>query len=98
MIRVLLPQQLQSLARISGEVKLNPRGPATLGSILDAVESKYPMLRGTLRDQVTKKRRPLVRFFACGNDFSNKSAEAPLPEEIVKGTEPLLIIGAIAGG
>ena len=98
MIRVAIPSQLQNLARVGSEVTLKVKGQVTVASVLDALESQYPMLRGTIRDQVTLKRRPLIRFFACGQDLSQKPMETLLPEAVVKGTEPLLIIGAIAGG
>lgn len=98
MIRVILPPHLRTLAHLDGEVQLELNGTATQRSLLDAVEAKYPMLRGTIRDHVTQLRRPMVRFFACGEDLSHESADAPLPHAIAKGTEPFLIIGAIAGG
>ncbi len=98
MIRVAIPSQLQNLARVGSEVKLKPKGKVTLASVLDALEAQYPMLRGTIRDHETKKRRPLIRFFACGEDLSHEPPETPLPDAVVSGTEPLLIIGAIAGG
>ncbi len=98
MIRVVLPPHLRTLARLDGEVELELDGTVTQRSLLDAVESKYPMLRGTIRDHVTQTRRPMVRFFACGEDLSHESPDAPLPNAIAKGAEPLLIIGAIAGG
>jgi sulfur-carrier protein len=98
MIRVVLPPHLRTLAHVDGEVELELDGTVTQRSLLDAVESKYPMLRGTIRDHVTQIRRPMVRFFACGEDLSHESPDAPLPNAIAKGAEPLLIIGAIAGG
>jgi sulfur-carrier protein len=98
MIRVTLPAHLRTLARIQGEVQLEIAGPVTQRSILDALEARYPMLRGTLRDQVTQKRRPFVRFFACTEDFSNEAPDSPLPAAVANGSEPFLIIGAIAGG
>ena len=98
MIRVVLPPHLRTLAHLDGEVELELDGTVTQRSLLDAVESKYPMLRGTIRDHVTQTRRPMVRFFACGEDLSHESPDAPLPNAIAKGAEPLLIIGAIAGG
>lgn len=98
MIRVLLPQHLRTLGKISDEVTVDPNGSATVAAVLDAVEAKYPMLRGTIREHGTLKRRPLVRFFACGEDISHEPATAPLPAAIVKGDEPFIIIGAIAGG
>jgi sulfur-carrier protein len=98
MIRVVLPQHLRTLARVDSEVELEVDGNITARAILDSLEAKYPVLRGTIRDHVTQKRRPLVRFFACGQDISHDQPEAPLPEAIVKGTEPFFIMGAIAGG
>ncbi len=98
MIRVVLPQHLRTLARVDGEVTLDRVSPATIDSVLDSLEVRYPMLRGTIRDHVTKRRRPFIRFFACEQDLSHISADAPLPEAIVSGTEPLLIVGAMAGG
>jgi sulfur-carrier protein len=98
MIRVVLPPHLRTLARVDGEVELEIKGAATQGSVLDALEVRYPMLRGTIRDHVTRRRRPMVRFFVCGEDLSHESPDAPLPDAIAKGAEPFLIIGAIAGG
>ena len=98
MIRVVLPAHLRSLARVNGEVMLNIEGQATQRSVLDALEACYPALRGTLRDHVTQQRRPFVRFFACGQDLSHESPDAPLPEAVVSGAEPFLVVGAIAGG
>ncbi len=98
MIRVVLPQHLRTLARISGEVTLEIGGLVTQRAVLDALESRYPMLRGTVRDHVTHKRRPFVRFFACGEDLSHESPDTPLPDAIVMGNEPFLIVGAMAGG
>ena len=98
MIRVILPAPLRALARIEGELALDVSGPATLRSILDAVEAGYPVLRGTIRDHTTQQRRPFVRFFACEEDLSHEAPDAPLPESVVKGDEPLLIVGAMAGG
>lgn len=98
MIRVVLPPHLRTLARVDGEVELDVGAPVTQRSVLDALETRYPMLRGTMRDHVTQLRRPLVRFFACGEDLSHESPDAPLPDEIAKGSEPFLVIGAIAGG
>ena len=98
MIRVVLPPHLRTLARIDGEVELDVNATVTRRSILDELETRYPMLRGTMRDHVTQLRRPLVRFFACGEDLSHESPDAPLPEAIAQGSEPFLIIGAIAGG
>ena len=98
MIRVVLPPHLRGLARISGEVKLEITGVVTQRSVLDALEASYPMLQGTIRDHVTQVRRPFLRFFACAEDLSHESPDAPLPAEVVSGEEPLLIVGAIAGG
>ncbi len=98
MIRVVLPGHLRTLAQVGGEVELEVAGPVTQRSVLDALEARYPMLRGTIRDQVTQKRRPFVRFYACQEDLSHESPDAPLPEAVASWKEPLLIIGAIAGG
>jgi molybdopterin synthase sulfur carrier subunit len=98
MIRVRLPTHLRRLANANREVELQVEGPMTLGSVLDALEAQYPMLRGTIRDHVTRQRRPFIRFFACGEDLSHEPPDAPLPDAIVTGAEPLLIIGAMAGG
>jgi hypothetical protein len=98
MIVVVLPAHLRSLAGVSGDVQLEIEGDVTRRSLLDALESRYPMLRGTIRDHVGGERRPLLRFFACGEDVTHESADAPLPQAIVSGTEPFYIIGAIAGG
>ena len=98
MIRVALPAPLRALARIDGEVQVAVAGPATLGSVLDAVEAGYPALRGTIRDQVTRQRRPFMRFFACEQDLSHQTLDASLPGAVRDGTEPLLVVGAIAGG
>ena len=98
MIRVLLPQPLRTLARVEGEVELEVEGAATQRSVLDALEARYPALRGTIRDHTTRERRPFVRFFACEQDLSHEPADAPLPEEVVTGKEPFLVVGAIAGG
>ena len=98
MVRVVLPIHLQSLARIGPEVTLEVAGPVTAASILDAMESRFPALRGTIRDHVTRQRRPLLRFYACEEDISHDSPDNPLPEAIATGREPFLIIGAIAGG
>ncbi|HLI85388.1 MAG TPA: MoaD/ThiS family protein [Bryobacteraceae bacterium] len=99
MIRVILPAHLRTLARITeSEVKLEVAGAATLRSVLDALEARYPMLEGTLRDHVTRERRAFVRFFACQEDLSNDPPDTPLPEAVASGTEPLLVVGAIAGG
>ena len=98
MIRVTLPFHLRNLAGVGGEVRVEVAGPATIGAVLDAVETQFPMLRGTIRDHGTLKRRPFVRFFACKEDLSLEPASTPLPELVVKGEEPFLIIGAMAGG
>ena len=98
MIRVELPAHLRTLARVGKEVQLEIRGTVTLRSVLDALEARYPMLQGTIRDHVTQKRRPFLRFFACEEDLSHESPDALLPEAVAKGEEPLLIVGAIAGG
>ena len=98
MIRVVLPSHLRALARMSGEVQLDVQGSITRTSVLNALEARYPMLRGTIRDQVTQQRRPLVRFFACGNDVSHDLPDASLSEAVCDGKEPLLIVAAIAGG
>jgi hypothetical protein len=98
MIRVVLPHHLRTLAHVGREVELQIAGPTTLGSVLDALESRYPMLRGTVRDHVTRQRRPFIRFFACGQDLSHQPPDLPLPDAIVTGAEPFLIVGAMAGG
>ncbi len=98
MIRVVLPMHLRTLARVSGEVELCVVGLATQRSVLDALEAKYPMLRGTIRDHSTQIRRPFLRFFACEEDLSHESPDAPLPESVADGLEPYLVVGAIAGG
>jgi molybdopterin converting factor small subunit len=98
MIRVELPSHLRNLAHVNGEVKLEIGGQATQRSVLDALEARYPMLCGTIRDQVTKQRRPFLRFFACEQDLSHESPDSPLPDEVVSGKEPLIILGAVAGG
>ena len=98
MIRVVLPAQLRTLARIGGEVTLDVDGAPTQRAVLDALERRYPMLQGAIRDRVTSKRRPFVRFFACERDLSHEPADAPLPAAVTAGTEPLLVIGAMAGG
>jgi hypothetical protein len=98
MIRVVLPHHLRTLAHVGEEIHLDLNGSTTVRAIIDAIEEKYPMLRGTIRDHETQKRRPLVRFFACGEDISHDPLDAPLPDRIAKGTEPLFIMGAIAGG
>ena len=98
MIRVVLPPHLRTLACVDAEVELEVASPVTQRSVLDALETRYPMLRGTMRDHVTQLRRPLVRFFACGEDLSHESPDALLPDAIANGSEPFLVIGAIAGG
>ena len=98
MIRVVLPPHLRGLAHIAGEVRIDINGPVTQRSVVDALEANYPMLRGTIRDHVTQQRRPFLRFFACEEDLSHESPDTPLPDEVVSGKEPLLIVGAIAGG
>ena len=98
MIRVVLPAHLRTLARVDGPVDLQVDGPVTQRVVLDALEARYPVLRGTIRDRATQRRRPLVRFFACKEDLSNESPDALLPDAIANGTEPYLIVGAIAGG
>jgi sulfur-carrier protein len=98
MIRVELPAHLRTLARVDREVQLEVEGAATQRSVLDALEARYPVLRGAIRDHVTQKRRPFLRFFACQEDLSHEPPDAPLPDEVTSGKEPLLIIGAIAGG
>ena len=98
MIQVVLPAHLRTLARVGGDVHLEVEGDVTLCSVLDALEDHYPTLRGTIRDHVTKQRRPFIRFFACQEDLSHDPPEAPLPAAVVEGREPLLVIGAIAGG
>jgi hypothetical protein len=98
MIRVVLPYHLRNLAKVTGEVELELVGPVTQRSVLDALEARYPMLQGTIRDHVTHKRRAFLRFFACEEDLSNESPDAPLPEAVAAGREPYLVIGALAGG
>jgi sulfur-carrier protein len=98
MIRVILPSHLRALARVSGEVELAVEGQATQRSVVDALEASYPMLRGLVRDHVTQQRRPFLRFFACEQDLSHELPDAPLPDAVTSGAEPLLIVGAIAGG
>jgi molybdopterin synthase sulfur carrier subunit len=98
MIRIVLPAHLRTLARVDGEVKLEVTGVVTQRAILDALEARYPMLRGTVRDHVTLKRRAFVRFFACDQDLSHEPADAPLPDAVATGAEPFLIVGAMAGG
>jgi len=98
MIRVVLPHHLRTLARVGDEVHVDLNGSATVRAVLDVLEEKYPMLRGTIRDHVTQQRRPLVRFFACGEDISHEALDTPLPDAIATGAEPFFIMGAIAGG
>ena len=98
MIRVMLPHHLRTLAKIEGEVELDVQGPLTQRSVLDALEARYPVLRGTIRDHVTGQRRAFLRFFACEQDLSLESPDAPLPEAVAKGAEPFMVVGAIAGG
>ena len=98
MIRVILPAHLRTLARVSGEVSFDITGEITQCALLDALESRYPMLRGTIRDHVTQRRRPYVRFFACEKDLSHQRPDAPLPRAVVDGEEPFLVVGAMAGG
>jgi sulfur-carrier protein len=98
MIRVAIPQHLRTLAHVDGEVQLEIEGAVTQRSVLDALEARYPMLRGTIRDHVTLQRRPFMRFFACEEDLSHESPDAPLPDAVANGREPFLIVGAIAGG
>jgi hypothetical protein len=97
-IRVIIPQHLRTLAHVGSEVQLELNGPLTLRSVLDALEARYPMLRGTIRDQVTQQRRPFLRFFACEEDLSHEPPDTPLPDAVASGKEPFIIIGAIAGG
>jgi molybdopterin converting factor small subunit len=98
MIRVVLPAHLRTLAHVDGEVTLDVEGQVTQHSVLDALEARYPMLRGTIRDQVTQQRRAFVRFFACEEDLSHEPADAPLPDAVATGAEPYLVVGAMAGG
>ena len=98
MIRVLLPTHLRKLAQVDGEVRLEPEGKVTQRTVLDALETRYPMLRGTIRDQTTFQRRAFIRFFACEQDLSNESPDAPVPAEVVSGAEPFMVVGAMAGG
>ena len=98
MIRVVLPPHLRTLAHVGAEVQLDVEGPATQSSVLNALEARYPMLRGTIRDQVTQQRRPMLRFFACEEDLSHELPDAPLPDAVASGAEPFFIVGAIAGG
>lgn len=98
MIRVVLPQHLRTLARVGEEVALDLEGEVSQRTVLGALEARFPMLRGTIRDHVTERRRPFVRFFACGQDLSHERPDAPLPEAVATGQEPLLVVGAVAGG
>src|ERR1700752_2246928 len=98
MIRVVLPYHLRTLAQVGAEVQLDVAGPVTQGSVLDALEARYPMLRGTIRDHVTHRRRAFVRFFACGEDLSHEPPDSPLPDAVATGAQPFMIVGAIAGG
>ena len=98
MIRVVLPYHLRTLARVGAEVQLDVAGPVTQRSVLDALEARHPMLRGTIRDHLTQQRRPFLRFFACQQDLSHEPPDAPLPEAVARGVEPFLVVGAIAGG
>lgn len=98
MIRVVLPHHLRTLARVGDEVQIDLNGSATVRAVLDVLEEKYPMLRGTIRDHISQQRRPFLRFFACGTDLSHEPLDAPLPDAVASGAEPLLIIGALAGG
>ncbi len=98
MIRVVLPPHLRKLARVEREVQLDVEGRVTVSSVLDALEARYPMLRGTIRDQVTQRRRPFVRFFACEEDLSHEPPDAPLPDAVATGAEPFLVVGAMSGG
>ena len=98
MIRVVLPTHLRTLAHVSGEVSLDVASPVTRQTVLDALEARYPMLRGTIRDHVTQRRRPFLRFFACEQDLSHEPPDAPLPDAVSSGAEPFLVVGAIAGG
>ena len=97
-IRVVLPQHLRTLAKVGREVSLEVEAPITQGSVLAVLEASYPMLRGTIRDQATQQRRAFIRFFVCGQDWSHELPDAPLPDDVVKGEEPFMVIGAIAGG
>jgi hypothetical protein len=98
MIRVVLPAHLRTLARVDGEVALDLPAPVTLSSVLDALEQSYPVLCGTMRDQVTKQRRPFVRFYACEQDLSHDRPDVPLPDAVIRGAEPFMVVGAMAGG
>ena len=98
MIRVILPAHLRTLAKVGDEVTVDVESQATLGAVLHALEARYPVLRGTIRDQISQKRRPFVRFYACGEDLSHDPPDTPLPDAVVTGTEPFLVVGAMAGG
>src|SRR5438552_2781976 len=98
MIRVVLPTHLRTLAKVDGEVTLEIKGPVTQRSVLDALEARYPVLRGTIRDHVSEQRRPFIRFFACEQDLSHEPPDAPLPEAVATGAEPFMVVGAMAGG
>jgi molybdopterin synthase sulfur carrier subunit len=98
MIRIMLPAHLREIAHVDGEVKVDVKGPVTLESVLDALETSYPMLRGTIRDHVTRQRRAFVRFFACEEDLSHEPTDAPLPNQVASGAEPFMVVGALAGG
>ncbi len=98
MVRVVLPEHLRRLARVDRELRLDVAAPVTRHAVLDALETAFPMLQGTLRDHVTRRRRPFVRFFACGEDLTHEPADAPLPEAVARGEEPFLVVGAMAGG
>ena len=98
MIRVVLPHHLRNLSNVNREVQIQVEGTPTIGMVLDMLETQYPMLRGTIRDHTTKQRRPFIRFFACGLDLSHEPADAPLPDAVITGIEPLRVVGAMAGG
>jgi molybdopterin synthase sulfur carrier subunit len=98
MIRIVLPHHLRTLARVDGEIALEVQGEVTQRAVLDALEARYPMLRGTIRDHVTQRRRAFVRFFACEQDLSHESPDSPLPEAVATGTQPFMVVGAMAGG
>ena len=98
MMRVIIPHHLRTLAGVGAEVEMTMEGPPTLGAVLDELETRFPVLRGTIRDQQTKQRRPFIRFFACGRDWSHDPPETPLPEEVIRGAEPFRVVGAMAGG
>ena len=98
MVRVMLPAHLRTLAKVGDEVTIEVEAPATLGAVLQALEARYPVLRGTIRDHVSQKRRPFVRFYACGEDLSHDPPDTPLPDAVITGTEPFLVVGAMAGG